>query len=104
MAKVKIDDRPCTSAAKRAAEVAGYSSVEEFIADSIEKAIQRLKVDEREGQVSDQFAAWDTSNDRSARPDRRLAERRGECLREALAGPGLASSCRGGCPPRSSRR
>ena len=41
MTKVKIEtglyDR-----AKRAAEAAGYSSVEEFIADCIEKEIQRL--------------------------------------------------------------
>ena len=38
-----------------AAEAAGYSSVEEFIADCIEKAIQRLKIEEDEGQVSDQL-------------------------------------------------
>jgi hypothetical protein len=52
--KVKIEpglyDR-----AKRAAEAAGYSSVEEFIADCIEKSIQRLKIEEQEAQVSDQL-------------------------------------------------
>ncbi len=41
--------------AKVAAEAAGYSGVEEFIADCIEKAIQRLKIEEDEGQVSDQL-------------------------------------------------
>ena len=54
MVKVKIElalfDR-----AKRAAEAAGYSSVEEFVADCIEKEIQRLKVEEQEGDVSDQL-------------------------------------------------
>ena len=54
MVKVKIEaglfDR-----AKRAAEAAGYSSVEEFIADCVEKEIQRLKVEEQEAQVSDQL-------------------------------------------------
>ena len=41
--------------AKRAAVAAGYSSVEEFIANCIEKEIQRLKVEQDEGQVSDQL-------------------------------------------------
>lgn len=54
MVKVKIEpglfDR-----AKRAAETAGYSSVEEFIANCIEKEIQRLKIDEAEGPVADQL-------------------------------------------------
>ena len=54
MVKIKIEpglfDR-----AKRAAEAAGYSSVEEFIADCIEKEIQRLKIEEDEGQVADQL-------------------------------------------------
>jgi hypothetical protein len=52
--KVKIEpglyDR-----AKRAAEAAGYSSIEEFIADCIDKSIQRLKIEEQEAQVSDQL-------------------------------------------------
>ena len=54
MAKVKIDDA-LFDRAKRAAQTAGYSSVEEFIADCIEKQIQRLKVEEDEAQVSDQL-------------------------------------------------
>ena len=54
MVKIKIDSG-LFDRAKRAAEAAGYSSVEEFIADCVEKEIQRLKVDEQEGQVSDQL-------------------------------------------------
>ena len=41
--------------AKRAAQTAGYSSVEEFIADCIEKQIQRLKVEQDEAEVTDQL-------------------------------------------------
>jgi hypothetical protein len=52
--KVKIDSN-LFDRAKRAAEAAGYSSVEEFIANCIEKEIQRLKVEKDEGQVSDQL-------------------------------------------------
>jgi metal-responsive CopG/Arc/MetJ family transcriptional regulator len=52
--KVKIESA-LYDRAKVAAEAAGYSSVEEFIADCIEKAIQRLKIDEEEGPVSDQL-------------------------------------------------
>ena len=54
MVKVKIDPN-LFDRAKRAAEAAGYSSVEEFIANCIEKEIQRLKVEKDEGQVSDQL-------------------------------------------------
>ena len=54
MVKVKIDPA-LFDRAKRAAEAAGYSSVEEFIANSIEKEIQRLKVEEAESPVSDQL-------------------------------------------------
>lgn len=54
MAKVKIEDG-LHDRAKRAAEAAGYSSVEEFIADCVEKGIQRLKVEEQEGDVTDQL-------------------------------------------------
>jgi hypothetical protein len=53
VAKVKIEDS-LYDRAKAAAEAAGYSSVEEFIADCVEKEIKRLKVDE-EAQVSDQL-------------------------------------------------
>jgi hypothetical protein len=52
--KVKIEPA-LYDRAKRAAETAGYSSVEEFIADCIEKEIQRLKIEEQEGDVSDQL-------------------------------------------------
>ncbi len=54
MVKVKIDPA-LFDRAKRAAEAAGYSSVEEFIADCIEKQIQRLKVEQDEAAVSDQL-------------------------------------------------
>ena len=54
MAKVKVDDG-LFDRAKRAAEAAGYSDVEEFIANCIEKELQRLKVEEDEGRVSDQL-------------------------------------------------
>jgi hypothetical protein len=54
MAKVKIEDA-LLDRAKRAAEAAGYSSVEEFIADCVEKGIQRLKIEEQEADVSDQL-------------------------------------------------
>jgi hypothetical protein len=52
--KVKIEPA-LFDRAKRAAEAAGYSSVEEFIADSIEKEILRLKIEEKEVDVSDQL-------------------------------------------------
>ena len=52
--KIKIDPN-LFDRAKRAAQAAGYSSVEEFIADCIEKQIQRLKVEEDEAQVADQL-------------------------------------------------
>ena len=54
MVKVKIEPA-LYDRAKLVAETAGYSGVEEFIADCIEKAIQRLKIEEEEGQVSDQL-------------------------------------------------
>ena len=41
--------------ARKAAEMAGYSSVEEFVAHAIEREIERLKVDEAERQVTDQL-------------------------------------------------
>ena len=54
MVKIKIDSG-LFDRAKRAAEAAGYSDVEEFIANCIEKEIQRLKIEEEESQVSDQL-------------------------------------------------
>jgi hypothetical protein len=54
MAKITLDpglfDR-----ARRAAQAAGYSSVEEFVAHCIEIELQKRKVDEAEGQVADQL-------------------------------------------------
>jgi hypothetical protein len=54
MAKIKIDaglfDR-----ATRAAEKAGYSSVEEFVAHCIENELQKHETDEAERQVADQL-------------------------------------------------
>ena len=54
MVKVKIESS-LLERAKRAAAAAGYSSVEEFIANCIEKEIQRLQTDEHESRVSDQL-------------------------------------------------
>jgi hypothetical protein len=54
VAKVKIEDS-LYDRAKRAAESAGYSSPEEFIANCVEKEIKRLKVDEEDARVSDQL-------------------------------------------------
>ena len=54
MAKVKIEDS-LLDRAKRAAESAGYSSLEEFIADCLEKEIKRLKVEDWDAQVNDQL-------------------------------------------------
>ena len=54
MAKVQIDpglyDR-----AKRAAEAAGYSSVDEFVAHCVENELKKLEADRAEGQVADQL-------------------------------------------------
>ncbi len=41
--------------AKRAAAVAGYSDVEEFVAHCIEKELKKLRADEVENQVADQL-------------------------------------------------
>jgi hypothetical protein len=54
MVKLKIESS-LFDRAKRAAEGAGYSSVEEFVSNCIEKEIQRLKVEEDESRVSDQL-------------------------------------------------
>jgi len=54
MVKVKIESS-LFERAKRAAAAAGYSSVEEFIANCIEKEVQRLQTDEHESRVSDQL-------------------------------------------------
>ena len=54
MAKIKLED-PLFERAQRAAQIAGYSGVEEFVAHCVENEIKRLKVDEVEGQVADQL-------------------------------------------------
>lgn len=54
MAKLTIDPN-LYDRAKKAAEAAGYSSVEEFVAHCIELEIQRLKVESAETQVADQL-------------------------------------------------
>ncbi len=54
MVKIKIDSA-LYDRAKRAAETAGYSSVDEFVTHCIENKLQELKVDEAEGQVADQL-------------------------------------------------
>jgi hypothetical protein len=54
MVKIKIDSG-LYDRAKRAAEIAGYSSIEEFVAHCIENELQKLKVEEAEGRVADQL-------------------------------------------------
>ncbi len=41
--------------AKRAADAAGYSGVEEFVSRCVEAELKRLKVDEAEDQVANQL-------------------------------------------------
>ena len=54
MAKIKIDSS-LLDRAKRAAEVAGYSSVEEFVAHCVETELQKYEAAEAEQQVTDQL-------------------------------------------------
>lgn len=54
MVKIKIE-ASLYDRAQAAAETAGYSSVEEFVAHCIEQEINRLKIEEAEGQVTDQL-------------------------------------------------
>lgn len=54
MTKIKLDDA-LYDRAKRAAETAGYSSVDEFIAHCIENELQKQTSDEAEGRVADQL-------------------------------------------------
>lgn len=54
MAKVKIE-ASLYDRAKRAADVAGYSSVDEFVAHCVENEIKKREVDEAEGQVADRL-------------------------------------------------
>lgn len=54
MVKIKLDSG-LYDRAKQAAQVAGYSSVDEFIAHCVENELKKLKVDEAESQVADQL-------------------------------------------------
>ena len=54
MSKVAIDPS-LYERAKKAAEGAGYSSVDEFISHCIENEIKRMKVETAESQVTDQL-------------------------------------------------
>jgi hypothetical protein len=54
MAKVTIEDG-LLDRAKRAAQAAGYSGVEEFVAHCIENELKKRETDEAERQVSDQL-------------------------------------------------
>ncbi len=54
MVKLKLEPT-LVERAKRAAAVAGYASVEEFVADSVEKEIRKLKIDEDEDQVAERL-------------------------------------------------
>ena len=54
MVKIKLDDN-LYDRARQAAETAGYSSVEEFVAHCIENEIRKLKTDEARDQVTDRL-------------------------------------------------
>jgi len=54
MAKIKIDS-DLLDRAKRAAESAGYSSVEEFVAHAIENELKKYEAEEAERQVEDRL-------------------------------------------------
>ena len=54
MPKINIDSG-LYDRAKRAADAAGYSSVEEFVFHCVEDELKRLKVDEAEDQVANQL-------------------------------------------------
>jgi len=54
MAKIKIDSNLFTRL-KKAAEVAGYSSTEEFITHIIEKELAKHEADETDEKVADQL-------------------------------------------------
>ena len=54
MAKLSIDSG-LYDRAKRVAETAGYSSVDEFIAHCIENELKKREADQAEGQVADQL-------------------------------------------------
>ncbi len=54
MAKIKIDSK-LLSRVKKAAEVAGYSSVEEFVTHIIEKELAKYESNEADDKVADRL-------------------------------------------------
>ena len=54
MAKIRID-AGLLERATRVAEVAGYSSVDEFVAHLVEKELARSETDDAERQVADRL-------------------------------------------------
>ena len=54
MAKVKIDSG-LYDRAKKAAEVAGYSSVDEFIVHIVETEVGKIKLDATDEQIAEQL-------------------------------------------------
>jgi len=54
MAKIRID-ASLLARAQRAAEAAGYSSVEEFVTHCIEKELAKHEAEEAEKRVTDQL-------------------------------------------------
>ena len=54
VAKINLDSG-LYDRAKQAADAAGYSSVDEFVAHCLETEIKKLKTDEAESQVADQL-------------------------------------------------
>jgi hypothetical protein len=54
MAKVNIDSA-LYDRAKKAAETAGYSNVDEFVVHCLENELKKIKSDEAESQVADQL-------------------------------------------------
>jgi hypothetical protein len=54
VSKIKIDSS-LYDRAQRAAEAAGYSSVEEFVAHAVENELKKLQEDDAEAQVADQL-------------------------------------------------
>jgi hypothetical protein len=54
VAKINVDGA-LYDRAKKAADAAGYSSVEEFVAHCIENELKKLNIEEAEDQVSKQL-------------------------------------------------
>ncbi len=54
MPKVSLDNT-LYETAKKAAETAGYSSVDEFVTHCVENELKRLKVETSESKVADQL-------------------------------------------------